>query len=34
MSVTSITGFDAFSDTYKEIVVGKMNPNEGLIICP
>ncbi len=32
MQVTHIAGFDAFTQVYNDVVVGKMNPNEGLVI--
>ena len=34
MSVETITDFDAFTAVYADVVVGKMNPNEGLIVLP
>jgi hypothetical protein len=34
MSVETIANFDAFTEVYADVVVGKMNPNEGLIVLP
>jgi hypothetical protein len=34
MSVQTIANFDAFTEVYADVVVGKMNPNEGLIVLP
>ena len=32
MQIKSIKGLDNFSETYKEVVVGNINPNEGIIV--
>ncbi len=34
MSVETVANFDAFTKVYADVVVGKMNPNEGLIVLP
>ena len=34
MTVETVPDFGAFAEVYAEVVVGKMNPNEGLIVLP
>ena len=34
MSIEVVSGFDAFSRVYADVVIGKMKPSEGLIIRP
>jgi hypothetical protein len=32
MRVEHIAGFEPFTNVYNDVVVGKMNPNEGLVV--
>ena len=32
MQIKKIKGLDNFSETYKEVVAGNINPNEGIIV--
>ena len=32
MRVEEVSGFDDFSMIYDDVVVGKMNPNEGIVV--
>ena len=32
MQIKKIKGLDDFSETYKEVVAGNINPNEGIIV--
>jgi hypothetical protein len=34
MTVETVADFEAFAEVYADVVVGKMNPNEGLIVLP
>jgi hypothetical protein len=34
MKIEEISGFDAFSNIYDQMVVGKINPNEGIVVVP
>ena len=34
MTVETVPNFGAFAEVYADVVVGKMNPNEGLIVLP
>jgi hypothetical protein len=32
MRVEEVSGFDDFSKVYDDVVVGNMNPNEGIVV--
>jgi hypothetical protein len=34
MTVETVPDFEAFAEVYADVVVGKMNPNEGLVVLP